>query len=152
MAALIHCPQIYMLVVAAFPHILACPIFPFIQPPRNITANWYLTSLHLFSLFYWLIYLIFCQAFSLGLGDQFEAIKKAYREANLLLGDLIKVRCVKAFLLLLKLTFIINGHCCYWNSHLDRQHLRCMLILLFSEISLSEAIYPFVSERILFKE
>lgn len=31
------------------------------------------------------------QAYSLGLGDQFEAIKKAYREANLLLGDLIKV-------------------------------------------------------------
>ncbi|KAK2707160.1 hypothetical protein QYM36_014993 [Artemia franciscana] len=31
------------------------------------------------------------QAFSLGLGDQFESIKKAYREANLLLGDLIKV-------------------------------------------------------------
>ncbi|XP_042236894.1 pyruvate carboxylase, mitochondrial-like isoform X2 [Homarus americanus] len=31
------------------------------------------------------------QAFSLGLGDQFEAVKKAYREANLLLGDLIKV-------------------------------------------------------------
>ena len=31
------------------------------------------------------------QAFSLGLGDQFESVKKAYREANLLLGDLIKV-------------------------------------------------------------
>ncbi|CAG0912297.1 unnamed protein product [Notodromas monacha] len=31
------------------------------------------------------------QAFSLGLGDQFEEIKHAYREANLLLGDVIKV-------------------------------------------------------------
>ncbi|XP_055345937.1 pyruvate carboxylase, mitochondrial-like [Paramacrobiotus metropolitanus] len=31
------------------------------------------------------------QAFSLGLGDQFEQVKKAYREANLLLGDIIKV-------------------------------------------------------------
>ncbi|XP_071525855.1 pyruvate carboxylase, mitochondrial isoform X1 [Panulirus ornatus] len=31
------------------------------------------------------------QAYSLGLGDQFEEVKKAYREANLLLGDLIKV-------------------------------------------------------------
>lgn len=31
------------------------------------------------------------QAFSLGLGEQFESIKKAYREANLLLGDIIKV-------------------------------------------------------------
>lgn len=31
------------------------------------------------------------QAYSLGLGDQFEEIKKAYREANLLLGDIIKV-------------------------------------------------------------
>ena len=31
------------------------------------------------------------QAFSLGLGSQFEEIKKAYREANMILGDLIKV-------------------------------------------------------------
>ncbi|XP_047028148.1 pyruvate carboxylase, mitochondrial isoform X1 [Helicoverpa zea] len=31
------------------------------------------------------------QAFSLGLGTQFEEVKKAYREANLLLGDIIKV-------------------------------------------------------------
>lgn len=31
------------------------------------------------------------QAYSLGLGDQFESVKKAYIEANLLLGDLIKV-------------------------------------------------------------
>lgn len=31
------------------------------------------------------------QAYSLGLGDFFEDVKKAYREANLLLGDLVKV-------------------------------------------------------------
>lgn len=31
------------------------------------------------------------QAYSLGLGDQFEEVKKSYREANLLLGDIIKV-------------------------------------------------------------
>ncbi|XP_034951746.1 pyruvate carboxylase, mitochondrial isoform X2 [Chelonus insularis] len=31
------------------------------------------------------------QAYSLGLGEFFEDIKKAYREANLLLGDIIKV-------------------------------------------------------------
>lgn len=31
------------------------------------------------------------QAYSLGLGDYFEDIKKAYREANMLLGDIIKV-------------------------------------------------------------
>jgi len=31
------------------------------------------------------------QAYSLGLGDQFEDVKKAYIEANQLLGDLIKV-------------------------------------------------------------
>lgn len=31
------------------------------------------------------------QAYSLGLGDQFEEVKKAYVEANQLLGDLIKV-------------------------------------------------------------
>jgi pyruvate carboxylase len=32
------------------------------------------------------------QAFSLGLGDFFEDVKKAYREANLLLGNIIKVK------------------------------------------------------------
>lgn len=31
------------------------------------------------------------QAFSLGLGEHFEKIKKAYAEANKLLGNLIKV-------------------------------------------------------------
>ncbi|KAJ6636261.1 Pyruvate carboxylase, mitochondrial [Pseudolycoriella hygida] len=31
------------------------------------------------------------QAYSLGLGDFFEDVKKAYKEANLLLGDIIKV-------------------------------------------------------------
>lgn len=31
------------------------------------------------------------QAYSLGLGDFFEDVKKAYRQANLLLGDIIKV-------------------------------------------------------------
>ncbi|XP_052872658.1 pyruvate carboxylase, mitochondrial isoform X3 [Anopheles cruzii] len=31
------------------------------------------------------------QAYSLGLGDFFEDVKKAYREANILLGDIIKV-------------------------------------------------------------
>jgi len=31
------------------------------------------------------------QAYSLGLADQFEEVKKMYKEANLLLGDLIKV-------------------------------------------------------------
>jgi len=31
------------------------------------------------------------QAYSLGLGDQFEDVKKAYVDANLLLGDLVKV-------------------------------------------------------------
>lgn len=31
------------------------------------------------------------QAFSLGLADQFEEVKKKYAEANLLLGDIIKV-------------------------------------------------------------
>nr|CAD7440989.1 unnamed protein product [Timema bartmani] len=31
------------------------------------------------------------QAYSLGLGDFFEDVKKAYREANILLGDIVKV-------------------------------------------------------------
>lgn len=35
------------------------------------------------------------QAYSLGLGDFFEDVKKAYREANLLLGDIIKVKTFK---------------------------------------------------------
>jgi len=33
------------------------------------------------------------QAFSLGLADQFEEVKQMYREANLLLGDIVKVLC-----------------------------------------------------------
>lgn len=33
----------------------------------------------------------FFQAFSLGLGEKFDEVKKMYREANLALGDLIKV-------------------------------------------------------------
>lgn len=37
------------------------------------------------------------QSFSLGLGSQFEEVKKAYVEANQLLGDIIKVRRVEAF-------------------------------------------------------
>ena len=32
------------------------------------------------------------QAYSLGLGDQFEEVKAKYKEANLLLGDIVKVR------------------------------------------------------------
>nr|CAD7417010.1 unnamed protein product [Timema cristinae] len=31
------------------------------------------------------------QAYSLGLGDFFEDVKKAYREANILLGDIVNV-------------------------------------------------------------
>jgi len=31
------------------------------------------------------------QAFNLGLADQFEEVKKMYREANMLLGDIVKV-------------------------------------------------------------
>jgi len=31
------------------------------------------------------------QAYSLGLGDQFEAVKAKYKEANLILGDIVKV-------------------------------------------------------------
>lgn len=38
------------------------------------------------------------QAFSLGLADQFEEVKKMYREANMLLGDIIKVAAVFIFL------------------------------------------------------
>lgn len=32
------------------------------------------------------------QAHSMGLGNKFKEVKKAYTEANKLLGDLIKVR------------------------------------------------------------
>jgi len=41
------------------------------------------------------------QAYSLGLGDFFEDVKKAYREANILLGDIIKVKY--------KLQYFINS-------------------------------------------
>ena len=37
------------------------------------------------------------QAYSLGLGDQFERVKSSYKEANQLLGDLIKVRIIFSF-------------------------------------------------------
>jgi pyruvate carboxylase len=33
------------------------------------------------------------QAYSLGLADQFEEVKKKFRDANMLLGDIIKVIC-----------------------------------------------------------
>ena len=35
-----------------------------------------------------------CNTPSLGLGDQFEMVKEKYREANLLLGDIVKVHTV----------------------------------------------------------
>ena len=35
-----------------------------------------------------------CNTHSLGLGDQFEMVKEKYREANLLLGDIVKVHTV----------------------------------------------------------
>lgn len=47
-----------------------------------------------------LIHAAFCftavllQAHSMGLGNKFKEVKKAYAEANKLLGDLIKVRRV----------------------------------------------------------
>ena len=37
------------------------------------------------------------QAFSLGLSDQFEEVKKNYREANILLGDIVKVCFIGGF-------------------------------------------------------
>ena len=40
---------------------------------------------------------LFIQAYSLGLGDKFKHVKKAYGEANLLLGDLIKVSVLFQF-------------------------------------------------------
>ena len=35
-----------------------------------------------------------CNTHSLGLGDQFEMVKEKYREANLLLGDIVKVHAM----------------------------------------------------------
>jgi len=40
------------------------------------------------------------QAFSLGLADQFEEVKKMYCEANMLLGDIVKVAWFILLLLL----------------------------------------------------
>jgi len=45
------------------------------------------------------------QAFSLGLADQFEEVKKMYRVANLLLGDIIKVVLVVC---ILSVTFLLK--------------------------------------------
>ena len=39
-----------------------------------------------------------CNTHSLGLGDQFEMVKEKYREANLLLGDIVKVHTVLFFI------------------------------------------------------
>ena len=36
----------------------------------------------------------------MGLGDQFEMVKEKYREANLLLGDIVKVRCTIVWVIL----------------------------------------------------
>ena len=43
--------------------------------------------------------LIVMQAYSLGLGDQFEEIKAKYAEANMLLGDIVKVKKSKSKIL-----------------------------------------------------
>lgn len=43
------------------------------------------------------------QAFSLGLGEHFEKIKKSYTEANKLLGDLIKVNLLHMYMYLIVL-------------------------------------------------
>jgi len=45
------------------------------------------------------------QAFSLGLSDQFEEVKKMYRVANLLLGDIIKV--VLHYVLFIRLSTLL---------------------------------------------
>ena len=39
----------------------------------------------------------------MGLGDQFEMVKEKYREANLLLGDIVKVRCTWSIFILVYL-------------------------------------------------
>lgn len=46
------------------------------------------------------------QAYSLGLGDFFEDVKKAYREANLLLGDIIKVK-TEVVILYISCVFVV---------------------------------------------
>ena len=40
------------------------------------------------------------QAYSLGLANQFEEVKKMYRVANMVLGDLVKVGCTLSFYLI----------------------------------------------------
>lgn len=35
------------------------------------------------------------QAFSLGLGEKFDEVKRAFKEANMALGDIIKVKFLK---------------------------------------------------------
>ncbi len=46
------------------------------------------------------------QSFSMGMADEFSLVKKRYKEANELLGDIVKVRKTKTILFLLFLKFI----------------------------------------------
>lgn len=48
------------------------------------------------------------QAYSLGLGEFFEDVKKAYREANLLLGDIIKVKTSSFYKIIIILILTIS--------------------------------------------
>jgi len=57
------------------------------------------------------------QAYSLGLADQFEEVKKMYRVANLLLGDIIKVA----------LSLAIHT-CTYRVSQIKRGHFTFLLV------------------------
>ena len=54
-----------------------------------------------------------CNTHSLGLGDQFEMVKEKYCEANLLLGDLVKV---KVFFLTGDDVLILNLYISKWNQ------------------------------------
>ena len=61
------------------------------------------------------------QAFSLGLTDQFEEVKQMYREANLLLGDIVKV---VLFILLL-----LHCNCCYIQES-RTSNIPCIMLLM----------------------
>jgi hypothetical protein len=78
------------------------------------------------------------QAFSLGLGDKFEEIKLMYREANLALGDIIKVSRVSDFNV--KLLLMILASMLYWDHYVF-----VILHRLFGteiQISIQNSIFP----------
>lgn len=62
----------------------------------------------------------------MGLAEQFDEVKRMYREANLALGDLIKVHLLHLFLALLSLYFQVGKNPANLMSYYDTKTLKCI--------------------------